>query len=70
MSLDGAGLAGLAWRTANCNQGACVEIAPLRDQIAIRDSKNPAGPVLVYDKEEWQTFVVGVKRGDFDDLLS
>jgi hypothetical protein len=37
--------------------GNCVEIAILPDgDRAIRDSKNPDGPVLRLSDQEWQTF--------------
>jgi hypothetical protein len=32
----------------------------------IRDSKNPAGPVLSFSKMEWDVFVAGVRAGDFE----
>ena len=36
--------------------------------IALGDSKNPGGPVLSYTRAEWETFVAGIKRGEFDDI--
>ncbi|GAB2508446.1 DUF397 domain-containing protein [Nocardia heshunensis] len=48
-------------------QGECVEIAFLdADRIAVRDSKNPSGPVLTFAPSEWDAFTVGVKGGEFD----
>ena len=35
------------------------------DTIALRDSKDPAGPVLRIDRAAWQTFVAGVRGDDF-----
>jgi hypothetical protein len=44
-------------------QGNCVEVAPLRDGIAVRDSKNPDGPVLRFGAADWQAFVSNIKAG-------
>ncbi|MCM6773934.1 DUF397 domain-containing protein [Nocardia sp. CDC159] len=47
--------------------GDCVEIAHLDGgMIGVRDSKNPAGPPLVFTPGEWDSFTSGVKNGDFD----
>ncbi|MGD0687368.1 MAG: DUF397 domain-containing protein [Streptosporangiaceae bacterium] len=61
---------GLTWRKAqlSTNNGACVEIASVADKIALRDSKDPTGPVLVYTPAEWHAFLDGAKKGEFDDL--
>lgn len=32
----------------------------------VRDSKDPGGPVLKYNKGEWTAFLEGVKDGEFD----
>ena len=44
-------------------QGNCVEVASLRDGVAVRDSKNPGGPVLRFSADDWQAFVASVKAG-------
>ena len=61
----------LPWRKARkSGQGGCVEVAPAAaGLIAVRDSKDPDGPVLLYTPLEWDAFLDGVKRGEFDDLL-
>jgi len=47
--------------------GNCVEIAQLADgQVAVRNSRYPAGPTLVFSPDEWAAFVGGAKDGDFD----
>lgn len=61
---------GLAWRKAqvSTNNGSCVEIASTVGKIALRDSKDPRGPMLVYTPAEWNAFLDGAKKGEFDDL--
>ncbi|WP_280437163.1 DUF397 domain-containing protein [Nocardia carnea] len=42
--------------------GECVEVAWLNDTtIGVRDSKNPAGPVLVFAPSEWATFTTSLR---------
>ncbi len=44
----------------------CVEVAFVEGIIAVRDSKNPTGPALVFTPGEWDAFVGGTKDGEFD----
>jgi len=59
-----------AWRKSsrsNGNGGAnCVEVALLEAEVAVRDSKDPHGPALVFAAAEWDAFVDGAKDGRFD----
>lgn len=49
------------------NNGNCLEAAVLRDgRRALRDSKNPGGPVLSFDSAGFATFVRGIVRGEFN----
>jgi Domain of unknown function (DUF397) len=48
------------------NGGNCVEVAQLRDVVAVRDSKNPDDGVLVFRPADWTTFIEAAKRGEFD----
>jgi Domain of unknown function (DUF397) len=51
--------------------GNCVECAALPDGgVAVRNSRDPQGPALVYTKAEIEAFIQGVRDGDFDNLLS
>lgn len=62
---------GLAWRksTASNPGGNCVELAALPDgNIAMRNSRHPGGPALVYTPAEIAAFIAGVRAGEFDDL--
>jgi hypothetical protein len=56
----------LVWRKSQrCDSNSCVEVAQLGEEIALRDSKRPDGPVLVISRGEWDAFVAGVGDGDF-----
>ncbi|GIE35875.1 DUF397 domain-containing protein [Actinoplanes italicus] len=46
--------------------GHCVEIAFVGQATAVRDSKNPDGPALVFTGPEWDAFLEGAKHGEFD----
>jgi hypothetical protein len=47
--------------------GACVEVAFVASgAVAMRDSKDPRGPVLRFPAISWQRFVADVRAGDFD----
>ena len=44
------------------NGGACVEVARnLPGVVAVRDSKNPHGPVLTVSRDEWARFLTHVR---------
>ncbi|MFD5392788.1 DUF397 domain-containing protein [Streptomyces sp. NPDC127097] len=51
------------------NGGTCVEVAAnlvaSRGVVPVRDSKNPAGPVLDFTADAFSSFVAGVKAGEF-----
>ncbi len=56
------------WRKSirSNGQNACVEAADVDGGIAVRDSKNPTGPVLVFSGLEWTAFLQGVRDGEFE----
>ena len=65
-------LPGARWRKSarSSAQGNCVELARLSgSEVAIRNSRHPQGPALVFTEAELDAFLEGVKDGDFDDLL-
>src|SRR6202012_3667337 len=50
--------------------GACVEVAHLPGgDIAMRNSRFPDGPALVYTKAEIAAFLAGAKDGEFDHVI-
>jgi hypothetical protein len=49
------------------NGGQCVEVARnLPGIVAMRDSKDPAGPALVFTPEQWRAFLSDARDGEFD----
>jgi Domain of unknown function (DUF397) len=44
----------------------CIEVAFVQGNVAIRDSKNQQGPVLVFSPNEWTAFLSGVRGGEFE----
>lgn len=62
----------LAWGKAqrSTNNGECVQIASTAGKIAVRDSKDPNGPILVYTPAEFSAFLDGARNGEFDSLVN
>ncbi|MEU8249946.1 DUF397 domain-containing protein [Nonomuraea sp. NPDC048916] len=57
------------WRKSSLSgdNGNCVEAAPLSGgRVALRDSKDQDGPVLVFSRSEWVAFTGGVRSSEFD----
>jgi hypothetical protein len=59
---------GFAWTRSSYSggNGNCVEVAhgALSAALPVRDSKQPAGPAVVFSDTGWGVFVDAVKRGD------
>jgi Domain of unknown function (DUF397) len=70
--LSDAERAGLAWLKAQSSgaNGQCIEIASSPGKIAIRDSKDPDGPILVYTPGEFRAFLDGARKGEFDGFVN
>jgi hypothetical protein len=55
------------WRkSSRSGVGGCVEVALLDSQVAVRDSKDRHGPVLLFSPTEWEAFLGGARDGEFD----
>ena len=55
------------WKSSRSNgQGQCVECTYGDGVLALRDSKDPQGPVLRFTRTGWSAFVAGIKDGEFD----
>jgi predicted carbohydrate-binding protein with CBM5 and CBM33 domain len=55
------------WRKATrSGPNGCVEVAVIRGNIAVRDSKHRQGSMLEFTPAEWQAFITGVRDGEFD----
>jgi uncharacterized protein DUF397 len=51
-------------------QASRVELALLPGGcIAMRNSRQPGGPALIYTHAEVEAFIAGAKDGEFDDLI-
>lgn len=62
----------VTWRKSrrSNSQGTCVELASLPGgAVAVRNSRHPDSPALIYSAAEIEAFLQGAKDGEFDDLL-
>ncbi len=61
-------LRSVSWRKSRHSNpsGNCVEAAELpAGGVAVRNSRFPDGPALVFTRAEWDAFVRGARDGDF-----
>ena len=58
----------LNWRKAkrSMSNGNCTEVAVDFGFVAVRDSKDPAGPILRYPASSWQVFLQDAMSGKFN----
>jgi hypothetical protein len=56
-----------AWRksTYTVNVAKCVEFAEGQDGCAVRDSKDPTGPVISVGRAQWALMMAAIRRGQF-----
>jgi hypothetical protein len=60
------------WRKSarSGKQGNCVELAPVSSRgVAVRNSRFPEGPALLFSVVEMSAFLADIKSGAYDDLL-
>ncbi len=61
-----------AWRKSSHSGGTgegCVEVATnICGIVAVRDSKDPAGPMLTCTRDAWRTFIRRVRSGCYDGI--
>jgi uncharacterized protein DUF397 len=51
----------------SANSGDCVEVRIMPcGEVAVRDSKDQAGPALLFTSAEWAAFLAGAQQGEFD----
>ncbi|MFI0447443.1 DUF397 domain-containing protein [Actinomadura sp. 6N118] len=59
----------IRWRKSSRSDssgGACVELADLGGGVAVRDSRDPEGPRLVFGAADWEAFARRIKDGGLD----
>ena len=58
------------WKKSSRSNGNggnnCVEVANLDAAVAVRDSKDPSGPALIFSSASWTEFLNSAKAGEFD----
>ena len=57
---------GVMWRKSSysgSNGGTCVEVGIAGLAVAVRDSKDPEGPLLAFAADTWKVFAEQVKAG-------
>ncbi|WP_367137444.1 DUF397 domain-containing protein [Saccharothrix sp. HUAS TT1] len=56
-------LSDAAWRKSSFSGSgeSCVEVAPVGEGVAMRDSKNPGGPTLSFTISRWREFLAGLE---------
>jgi hypothetical protein len=56
-----------AWRkSTRSSTNGCVEVGMVEDRIAVRDSKDREGSVLIFTAHEWEAFLGGAQDGEFE----
>jgi hypothetical protein len=69
--MPAAELRGAIWRKSSFSGTSnCVEMARLpTGEIAVRNSRDPDGPALVYTRAEIEALLRGIESGEFDALV-
>jgi hypothetical protein len=67
-----AAMRGVHWQKSQRSnaQGNCVELAQLPNgETALRNSRHPGGPILIFTGAEIDALIEGMKNGEFDNLV-
>ncbi|MFF0728046.1 DUF397 domain-containing protein [Streptomyces sp. NPDC004134] len=62
------------WRKSSRSGGSesqcveCADVTQTHGRIAVRDSKDPEGPALLFTSEAFSGFIAAVKREELDVL--
>ena len=60
----------VCWQKSSFSGGAdCAEVSHVADEVWIRDSKNPDGPVLRCSRERWASFIAGLAGDKFQSIV-
>jgi hypothetical protein len=51
-------------RVSRCESRECVEVAFAGDEVRVRNSREPDGPVVTFTTDEWAAFCAGVRAGE------
>lgn len=54
------------WHKSSHSHDNCLEVASTNVAVAVRDTKDRDGAVLIFATSKWVTFVEGAKHGFFD----
>jgi hypothetical protein len=55
------------WRkSSHSGNNGCVEVALVEGKVAVRDSKDRSGPVLLFSSGEWEAFIAAARDGEFN----
>ena len=72
--MPAAELRGARWQKSSFSGNGnnnCVEVASLpTGEIAVRNSRDPNGPTLIYTQTEVEALIRGARNGDFDNLIN
>lgn len=62
-------LSAASWHKSSYSSGGgqnCVEVAVIPGSVAIRDSKDPDGPVHIISRSAFRDLITRIKRGDLN----
>jgi hypothetical protein len=53
-------------RMSGSNGGGCVEVAGDGEHVYVRNSREPGGKVVAFTRFEWECFIDGAQKHEFD----